>query len=172
MISGIKAVTSGIDLAERVLVFGRSPGEPGTTPQFTTVLVDPDSPGIEREELPMRWREGTRQFQLTFDDVETPLDELVGSEGQGLLTLWPFTHIERLLSAALATGNARYCVDRALARANERAIFGKSPIGAEQAIQHPLASTTSRIDGGAPLLVEFGGWRNEISLLRLDLWPR
>jgi hypothetical protein len=31
----------------------------------------------------MRWREGARQFQLTFNDVETPLDELVGAEGQG-----------------------------------------------------------------------------------------
>jgi alkylation response protein AidB-like acyl-CoA dehydrogenase len=146
VISGIKAVTSGIDLAERVLVFGRSPGEEGTAPQFTTVLVDPDSPGIEREELPMRWREGARQFQLTFNDVETPADELVGAEGQGLLTLWPFTHIERLLSAALATGNARYCVSRALARAGERTIFGKRPIGAEQSIQHPLASLHARIE--------------------------
>lgn len=146
VISGVKAVTSGIDLAERVLVFGRSPREEGAAPQFTTVLVDPDAPGIEREELPMRWREGARQFQLSFNDVETPLDELVGAEGQGLLTLWPFTHIERLLSAALAIGNARYCVSRALARAGERTIFGKSPIGAEQAIQHPLASLHARIE--------------------------
>jgi alkylation response protein AidB-like acyl-CoA dehydrogenase len=146
VISGVKAVTSGIDLAERVLVFGRSPSAEGTTPQFSTVLVDPDSPGIEREELPMRGREGARQFQLTFNDVETPLEELVGAEGQGLLTLWPFTHVERLLSAALATGNARYCVSRALARAGERTIFGKRPIGAEQAIQHPLASLHARIE--------------------------
>jgi acyl-CoA dehydrogenase len=146
VINGLKAVTSGIDLAERVLVFGRSPGEEGTTPQFTTVLVDPDSPGIERVELPMRWREGARQFELTFNDVETPLGELVGAEGQGLLTLWPFTHIERLLTAALAVGNARYCVSRAVTRAGERTIFGKSPIGAEQAIQHPLASLHARIE--------------------------
>jgi alkylation response protein AidB-like acyl-CoA dehydrogenase len=157
VINGIKAVTSGIDLAERVLVFGRSPAEEGSIPQFTTVFVDPDSPGIEREELPMRWREGARQFQLTFNDVETPLDELVGTEGQGLLTLWPFTHIERLLSAALATGNARYCVDRALARASERRIFGKSPIGAEQAIQHPLASLHARIEATRLLVYRAAG---------------
>jgi acyl-CoA dehydrogenase len=146
VVNGLKAVTSGIDLAERVLVFGRTPREPGTPPQFTTVLVDPDSPGIERVELPMRWREGARQFQLTFDDVEVGLDELVGVEGQGLLALWPFTHVERLLTAALSIGNARYCVARALARAGERAIFGERPIGAEQAIQHPLASLHARIE--------------------------
>ena len=144
LINGLKAVTSGIDLAERVLVFGRSPGEQGGSPQFTTVLVDPSAPGIDRTELPMRWREGARQFQLTFTDVEAPLDGLVGAEGQGLLALWPFTHIERLMTAALCVGNARYCLKRALERARERTIFGKQPIGAEQAIQHPIAHLYAR----------------------------
>jgi acyl-CoA dehydrogenase len=145
LINGLKAVTSGIDLAERVLVFGRTPDSDSGTRQFTTVLVDPNSSGIEREELPMRWREGARQFQLTFNDVEAPLDGLVGTEGQGLLVLWPFTHIERLMTAALCMGNARYCVNRALQRASERTIFGKQPIGAEQAIQHPIAALHARI---------------------------
>ncbi|SRR5579875_360407 len=147
LVSGLKAVTSGIDLAERVLVFGRTPGEGkgGAGRHFTTVLVDPDAPGIEREELPMRWREGARQFQLTFNDVEVPLDGLVGAEGQGLLALWSFTQVERLMSAALCLGNARYCVNRALDRATQRTIFGKQPIGAEQAIGHPIAHLHARI---------------------------
>ena len=147
VINGLKAVTSGTDLAERVLVFGRTladESEEGAR-RFTTVLVDPEAPGIERTELPMRWREGARQFQLTFTDVEAPLDALLGVEGQGLLALWPFTHIERLMTAALCLGNARYCVDRALTRACERTIFGKLPIGAEQAIAHPLAHLHARI---------------------------
>ena len=146
------------------------------------MLVDPDAPGIEREELPMRWREGARQFQLSFNDVETPLDELVGTEGQGLSTLWPFTHIERLLTAALAIGNARHCITRALARAGERTIFGERPIGAEQAIQHPLASLHARLeatrllvyraaaqfDAGANML-EVAGEANMAKLLSADL---
>ena len=49
------------------------------------------------------------------------------------------------MSAALCVGNARYRVDRALDRAKERTIFGKQPIGAEQAIQHPIASLHARI---------------------------
>jgi alkylation response protein AidB-like acyl-CoA dehydrogenase len=146
VIDGVKAVTSGIDLAERVLVFGRPPAEDGARAQFTTVLVDPHAAGVKRVELPMRGREGVRQFQLTFDSVRAPLDGLVGTEGQGLLALWPFTHIERLLTAALALGNARYCVSRAVTRASERTIFGALPIGAEQSIQHPLASLHARIE--------------------------
>jgi alkylation response protein AidB-like acyl-CoA dehydrogenase len=182
VIDGLKAVTSGIDLAERVLVVGRSPGEQGTPPRFTSVFVDPSLSGIDRVELPMRGREGTRQFQLTFNAVETPLDELVGAEGQGLLALWPFTHVERLLTAGLAIGSARYCVSRALSRARERTIFGQRPIGAEQAIQHPLASLHARIqatrllvyraahqfDAGADT-VAVAGEANMAKLLAADL---
>jgi acyl-CoA dehydrogenase len=153
VINGVKAVTSGIDLAERVLVFGRTPGSGnGERPRFTTVLADPRAPGIERTELPMRWREGARQYQLTFRNVTAPLDALVGAEGQGLLVLWPFTHVERLLTAALCIGSARYCVARARARAAERTVFGSQPIGAQQAIQHPLAALHTRIEA-ARLLV-------------------
>jgi hypothetical protein len=147
VIDGVKAVTSGTDLAERVLVFGRVPGaSDGAPAQFTTVLVDPHAAGIERVELPMRHREGARQFQLTFTEVHAPAEELVGAEGQGLLVLWPFTHIERLMTAALALGHAQYCHRRALQRAGERSVFGKLPIGAEQAIAHPLAHLHAHIE--------------------------
>lgn len=147
LVNGLKAVTSGVDLAERVLVLGRTPGDGGgpATRQLTAVLVDPDAPGVHLEELPMRWREGARQYQLTLTDVQTPLDALVGAEGQGLKALWPFTHVERLMTAALCLGNARYCLHRALTRATDRTIFGKQPIGAEQAIQHPIAHLHARI---------------------------
>jgi acyl-CoA dehydrogenase len=148
LVNGLKGVTSGIEIAERILVLGREPGErePGAPPRFTTVLVDPGAPGLTREELPMRGREGVRQWQIELSDVQVPLDAIVGTEGRGLLTLWPFTHVERLLTAALSVGNARYCVSRALAHARQRSIFGQRPIGAEQAIQHPLAHLHARVE--------------------------
>jgi acyl-CoA dehydrogenase len=148
IVNGLKGVTSGIEMAERILVLGRVPAErePGTPPQFTTVLIDPNAPGLSREELPMRGREGVRQWQIELKNVEAPLDAIVGAEGRGLLTLWPFTHVERMLTAALSVGNARYCVSRAVARAGERSIFGQQPIGAEQAIQHPLARLHARME--------------------------
>jgi alkylation response protein AidB-like acyl-CoA dehydrogenase len=153
LVNGLKAVTSGTDLVDRLLVFGRAPnGERDAPPQFTTVLVDPDAPGVEREELHMGGREGLRQFQLTFTDVEVPAEDLVGVEGQGLLALWPFTHIERVLTAALALGQASYCLGRALERAKDRTIFGKRPIGAEQSIQHPLADVHARIEASRLLV--------------------
>jgi alkylation response protein AidB-like acyl-CoA dehydrogenase len=93
----------------------------------------------------MRGREGVRQFQLDFRDAHVPGSALVGEEGQGLLALWPSTHIERVLMAALAIGSARYCIARALHRAGDRGVFGDRPIGAEQSIQHPIAHLHARL---------------------------
>ncbi len=187
IINGRKGVTSGIEMAmtERVLVLGRVPGEreEGTHAQFTTVLIDPNAPGVKRTELPMRGREGVRQWELELTDVEAPLDALVGVEGQGLLALWPFTHIERILTAAVTVGGAQYCISRGLERAKERSIFGSQPIGAEQAIQHPLARlharleatrlftsrAASRFDGGVDQLV-VAGEANMAKLLGADLF--
>ncbi len=184
ILNGRKGVTSGIEVAERILVLGRVPGEreAGAPPRFTTVLVDPHARGLTREELPMGGREGVRQWQIALDDVEAPLDALVGVEGQGLLTLWPFTHVERILTAALCVGSARYCIARALERAGERTIFGQRPIGAEQAIQHPLARLHARaqatqllvhraaacFDAGADHLV-LAGEANRAKLLSADV---
>jgi acyl-CoA dehydrogenase len=146
-INGVKAITSAADMVDRVLVFGRVPrgdGEEGPA-RFTTVFVDPSGQGVTMTEVPMRGREGVRQFQLEFDSTEVPDSALVGEEGQGLLALWPSTHIERVLMAALAIGNARYCITRARQRAADRGVFGEKPIGAEQSIQHPIAHLHARL---------------------------
>ncbi|MRH87764.1 acyl-CoA dehydrogenase [Nocardia sp. SYP-A9097] len=162
VVNGLKRITSGVDLADRVLVFGRA-DRTDRSAGYTTVLVDPHASGTTITEVPMRYREGVRQFQLEFDNVAVAADALVGTEGQGLLTMWPFTHVERVLTAAVCTGTAAYSLTRAIARAKDRVISGKSPIGAEQSIAHPLASlharsaavrllvyrTATRIDAGA-----------------------
>jgi acyl-CoA dehydrogenase len=183
VLDGVKAVTSATDIADRVLVFARSPdsGE-GGRPRFTTVLIDPRGDGVHRTELRMGAREGVRQFRLELAGARAPLDALVGAEGEGLLALWPSTHVERVLMAALAIGNARYCIDRALGRAAARNVFGERPIAAEQAIQHPLAMvharlqavellvhrTAARFDAGTDAL-QLAGEANVVKVLAAEL---
>ncbi|MFC8527294.1 acyl-CoA dehydrogenase family protein [Nocardia sp. NPDC057227] len=144
VVRGSKRVTSGLDVAERVLVLGRAyDGEQATG--YTTLLIDPRSRGATITEVPMRFREGVRQFELELDDVTVPADALVGRHGAGLFTLWPFTSVERVLTAALCVGSAAYAVDRSVARAKERVIAGGTPIGAHQAVSHPLARLSARL---------------------------
>ncbi|MBF6257647.1 acyl-CoA/acyl-ACP dehydrogenase [Nocardia farcinica] len=138
VVSGRKRVSSGVDLAERVLVFGRA------TEGFTTVLVDPRAPGVTVTEVPMGFREGVRQFELDFHEVAVPAADVVGRAGAGLLTLWPFTHVERVLTAAICTGSARHSIERAVRHAKTRTVVGSAPIGANQALAHPLARLHAR----------------------------
>jgi acyl-CoA dehydrogenase len=140
VVNGLKRVASGLDVVDRVLVFGRA--QDG----YTTVLVDPRAPGATLTELPMRYREGVRQFELGLDGVVVPLDGLVGAEGRGLDAMWPFANVERVLTAAVCLGSAAYSVGRSVARARERTISGGLPIGAEQAIAHPLAGLYARLE--------------------------
>jgi acyl-CoA dehydrogenase len=183
VVNGFKRVTSGLDVAERVLVFGRSPNTgAGGSSGYTMVLLDPRAPGAEMTELPMRHREGVKQYQLKLEDVRVPPRELVGVEGQGLAAMWPFTHVERVLTAALCLGVASYSITRSVTRAKERVVSGKLPIGAEQAIGHPLAGlharlqairlfvhrTAARFDAGADGL-NVAGEANMAKLLSADL---
>lgn len=147
VVRGFKRITSGLDVAERVLVFGRPPKTTADESRgYTTILVDPRAPGATMTELPMRHREGVKQYQLQLDDVRVPQEDLVGAEGQGLLVMWPFTHVERVLTAALCLGVAGYAITRSVQRARERVVSGTLPIGANQAIAHPLAALHARLE--------------------------
>lgn len=147
VVRGSKSITSGLDAAEYVLVFGSAPrSQDGQRTGYTAVLLDPRAPGVTMTELPMRFREGVRQYQLELDDVRVPHENLVGAEGQGLLVMWPFTHVERVLTAALCLGLADYAITRAVQRAKGRVIAGSTAIGAHQAISHPLAALHARLE--------------------------
>jgi acyl-CoA dehydrogenase len=147
VVRGVKQITSGLDVAERVLVFGRPPTTADGQPAgYTTILVDPRAPGATVTELPMRHREGVKQYQLELDDVRVPQEELVGAEGQGLQVMWPFTHVERVLTGAVSLGIASYAITRSVQRAKERVVSGALPIGADQAIAHPLAALYARLE--------------------------
>jgi acyl-CoA dehydrogenase len=147
VVRGSKSITSGLDAAEQVLVFGRSPKtQDGERAGYTTILLDPRAPGATMTELPMRYREGVKQYQLELEDVRVPQEDLVGVEGQGLLVMWPFTHVERVLTAALCLGIASYATTRAVERGKSRVIAGALAIGAHQSIGHPLAALHARLE--------------------------
>ena len=62
----------------------------------------------------------------------------IGAEGEGLRPLFEGLNPERILTAALVNGVARYALDKAADYARERQVWGV-PIGQHQAIAHPLA---------------------------------
>ena len=64
---------------------------------------------------------------------------MVGDKDAGTLVLFNSLNPERILAAAIACGIAKNCLDKSVAYAKERSVFQGKPIGAHQAIAHPLA---------------------------------
>ncbi|MFJ8645951.1 acyl-CoA dehydrogenase family protein [Streptomyces sp. NPDC093546] len=138
VLTGRKVFISGVDIADATLIVGRT--EDARTGKLKPCLfvVPRDAPGFGRRPIDMELHAHEKQFELTLDDVRLPADALIGDEDAGLLQLFAGLNPERIMTAAFAVGMGRYAVARAVAYAKERQVW-KAPIGAHQAIAHPLA---------------------------------
>jgi acyl-CoA dehydrogenase len=76
--------------------------------------------------------------EVFFDNVEIPVDTLVGEEGKGFRYIVDSMNAERILIAYESIGDAKFFIEKACEYAGERIVFGK-PIGANQGIQFPIA---------------------------------
>jgi acyl-CoA dehydrogenase len=87
---------------------------------------------------PIRTMMNHATTELFFDDLEVPVDTLIGEEGKGFRYLIDGLNAERILIAAECVGDGRWFVDRATQYAKERVVFGR-PIGQNQGVQFPIA---------------------------------
>ena len=76
--------------------------------------------------------------ELFFDDLEIPVENLIGEEGMGFRYILDGLNAERTLIAAECIGDAYWFIDKATAYANDRIVFDR-PIGKNQGIQFPIA---------------------------------
>jgi acyl-CoA dehydrogenase len=84
--------------------------------------------------------------EVFFDDVLLPADALVGTAGRGFRHILDGMNAERILIASECIGDGRFFLDRAVAYANDRNVFGR-PIGANQGVQFPLARAYAQLAG-------------------------
>ncbi|MEU3345635.1 acyl-CoA dehydrogenase family protein [Streptomyces sp. NPDC006700] len=138
VLTGRKVFISGVDIADAVLIVGRT--EDARTGRLKPCLfiVPPDADGFQRRPIDMELIAAEKQFELILDEVRLPADALVGEEDAGLLQLFAGLNPERVMTAAFAIGMGRYALGRAVEYARERTVWN-APIGSHQAIAHPLA---------------------------------
>ncbi|MFI5527636.1 acyl-CoA dehydrogenase family protein [Kitasatospora sp. NPDC051853] len=145
LLTGRKVFISGVDQADAVLFVART--EDARTGRLKPALfiVPRETPGFEYRPIPMELVTAERQFQVFLDDVRLPADALVGAEDAGLDQLFAGLNPERVMTAAFALGLARQALDTATAYARTRTVWD-TPIGAHQAIAHPLAQCAVEIE--------------------------
>lgn len=126
------------------------------TEGFTLFIVDTKAKGIEARPIPVSIALPEMQYQLFFDDVDLGPEDILGEEGKGFEILFESLNPERVMVGAIGAGIGRYAMGKAVEYANDRVVFDR-PIGAYQALQHPLARAKTEIEM-ASLMTRKAAW--------------
>lgn len=101
--------------------------------------------GKGMEIRPIRNMVGHETFEVFFDNLEIPAENLLGEEGMGFRYILDGLNAERTLIAAECIGDGYWFLDRARNYAAERVVFDR-PIGQNQGVQFPLARSYVNIE--------------------------
>lgn len=140
VLRGQKVYISGVESASKIMVVARTgQDERSGRGRLSVLVVDADAPGLERTRIHTVMNQPEQSWQLHFDNVRTPAENLVGEEGRGLAVAFTGLNTERILASSICTGIGRYALRKAVSYARERQVWD-APIGAHQAVAHPLAA--------------------------------
>lgn len=117
------------------------------------LLIEGDTPGLERTELKKMGWWASDTATLRFTDCRVPIGNLVGEENEGFKRIMVNFNSERLGMSVMACAFAQVCLDEALAWARERHTFGR-PLAERQVIRHKLVDMATRIDAARTLAYE------------------
>ena len=142
VLTGTKSQAAFAVDAHAAIVYARTdPRESG----MTALLVPQDLPGIRREvvrDLGERWmRRGT----VTYDQVEVPVTNRIGKEGEAFHYLQDELTHERALLAALYLGVGRASWEETVAHVGTRVAFGRT-LSRQQAVSFPLVEEWARLE--------------------------
>ena len=83
--------------------------------------------------------------ELFFENLEIPVENLIGEEGKGFKYILDGLNAERALIAAECIGDGFWFVDRVVKYTKERVVFGR-PIAQNQGVQFPIADTYIEVE--------------------------
>jgi len=153
ILNGQKHYITGFAEAKHALVVARTapPMSSAHTGGLSLLIVDTQSSGVSCTPMDIEIHLPDKNYVVNFDEVVVPAGNLVGVEHDGLKALFDSLNPERLFAAAKYIGLADHVLARAVDYAKVRAPFG-TPIGAYQAIQHPMALAKARIEAARGML--------------------
>jgi acyl-CoA dehydrogenase len=76
--------------------------------------------------------------ELFFENLEVPVENLIGEEGKGFRYILDGMNAERILMAAECVGDGKWFIERASKYSKERIVFNR-PIGQNQGVSFPIA---------------------------------
>lgn len=161
-IRGRKIWTTKALESEVVLLLARTGEADQGFDGLSLFLADLDPDHVDIRPIPKVGRNAVASCEVAYDDLPVEGWRLVGQEGQGFRHLLHGLNPERVLIAAEAIGIGEAALRRATDYAREREVFGR-PIGANQAIAHPLAAARVQLHAAWLQTME-AAWRYDHDL--------
>src|SRR5213079_2361745 len=94
---------------------------------------------------PIRTMMNHATTELFIEDLEVPVENLIGEEGKGFKYILDGMNAERILIASECIGDGHWFINRATEYAKQRVVF-KRQIGQNQGIQFPIARAYVNIE--------------------------
>ncbi|WP_415060979.1 acyl-CoA dehydrogenase family protein [Flavobacterium sp.] len=144
VINGSKTfITNGV-YADYYVVAAKTQPELGNK-GISIFLVDTKTSGIAATKLDkLGWR-ASDTAEISFDNVEIPLENLMGEEGKGFPYIMQHFAWERLIMAVNAHARAEYALDYTIEYMDQREAFG-SKISKFQALRHTLVEHATDVE--------------------------
>ena len=146
VLNGSKAFISGAGVSDIYVVMVRT-GEGGPK-GISALVVEKGSPGLSfgANEKKMGWRSQPTAL-VNFDDCRVPVENRIGSEGEGFRFAMMGLDGGRLNIAACALGGAQLAFETAKSHLETRHQFGKA-LKENQALQFRLADMATELEAG------------------------
>jgi len=144
-------ITGGVD-ADLVIVVARTGHGDDRREGLSLLVVERDMPGFARDSSQDKIGLQVQDTaELFFDDVEVPVENLLGEEGQAFRYLTGNLPQERLTIGVQAVASAEAAIAATVDYVKERQVFGK-PVAAFQNTKFELAACAVETDAGRAIL--------------------
>jgi acyl-CoA dehydrogenase len=110
---------------------------------FMVDLREAEKSGMTVRPIPNMVNHETNE--LFFENLEVPVENLIGEEGQGFKYILDGLNAERILIAAECIGDGYWFIDRVTQYVAERVVFGR-PIGQNQGVQFPITESYIEVE--------------------------
>ncbi|QHI38746.1 Acyl-CoA dehydrogenase [Kordia antarctica] len=144
IINGSKTfITNGL-YSDYLVVAAKTNPELGNK-GISIFIMDRDTPGISATKLDkLGWR-ASDTGEIAFDNVEIPLENLMGEENKGFPYIMQHFALERLIMGINAHARAEYAIEYAIQYMSEREAFGRT-IDKFQALRHTMADLATEVE--------------------------
>lgn len=157
VLNGTKMWTTHAGTAAWGVVYART-GPLDSRRGISAFIVDANAPGLTKR--PIEVMSSYRPYELHFDNVEVPVEDRVGDEGEGFALAGDFLVAGRITYGAGPVGIAQLALEQTIEWVGQREVFG-SPLADKQGIQWMIADSEIELRA-ARLLIYQAAWKADL----------